>query len=81
MAFHRFVTVDGKRIEITGIVASGEQSCDRCGRYMTEWTTANVAAGLLVGALNPVQVELCAACVGDHFPGLCDIATKVMGRE
>lgn len=80
MAFHRFVTVDGQRHDITELPITGETSCDRCGRYMVAKTTVQVDCSLLVDVPHDVLVELCASCVGDHFPGLADIATKVLAR-
>lgn len=80
MAFHRFVTIDGQRHDITGLDIDGQTSCDRCGRYTVAKTTVQVNNGLLVDAPHDVLVELCFACVCDHFPGLADLATKVLGR-
>jgi hypothetical protein len=74
------VTIDGERHDITGLAIVCETSCDRCGRYTVAKTTVQVDLALLVDAQHDVLVELCAACVGDHFPGLADVATKVMGR-
>lgn len=80
MAFHRFITLDGTRHDITTLDTSSEHSCDRCGRYMATWTTAHVDGAILVDAPSGAAVELCAACVGDHFPGLADLAVKVLGN-
>jgi hypothetical protein len=80
MTFHRFVTIDGQRHDITGLDITGETSCDRCGRYTVAKTTVQVNTGLLGDVPHDVLVELCAACVGDHFSGLVDVATKVLGR-
>lgn len=80
MAFRRFITIDGERHDITGLIPVGEHSCDRCGRYMTTFTQVHVDGAILVDAPSGALVELCAACVGDHFPGLADLATKVLGR-
>ena len=80
MAFHRFVTVGGQRIDITELAIDGQTSCDRCGRYTNGKTTAQVNAELLGDAPHDVLVELCPACVAEAFPGLVDVAHKVMGR-
>jgi hypothetical protein len=80
MAFHRFVTIDGQRHDITELPIIGETSCDRCGRYMIHKTIVQLDAEALIDAPHDVLIELCLACVGDHFPGLADIATKVLGR-
>lgn len=80
MAVHEFVTISGTRHDITGVDITREHACDRCGRYMTTWTSIDVACGLVIGAEFDVPVDLCEACVRDHFPGLADIAVKVLGH-
>ena len=80
MALRRFATIDGERIDITDAAVTQEHVCDRCGRYMTEGTIVKVPPGLLAGAGADVVIELDAACVSDHFAGLLDVATKVLGR-
>jgi hypothetical protein len=80
MAHHRFVTIDGQRHEITELPITGEDSCDRCGRYLSHKTTVQVDAGLLGDAPHDVLIELCFTCVSGDFPGLADVANKVLGR-
>lgn len=81
MASRVFVIVDGKRIDITDVMAVREQACDRCGRYMTVWTTISTPPELVDGALNAVLVELCLECSRTLYPGLPDVAAKVLGRD
>lgn len=80
MGFVRFAEIDGKRVDLTSVRISAERTCDRCGRYVTRWTGVQVDHEILVDVDGDVQVDLCAACVGDHFPGLADLAVKVAGR-
>ncbi len=80
MAVQRIVTINGQRHDITGLSITNETTCDRCGRYMVARTTVQVDCNLLGDAPHDVLVELCAACVGQHFPGLADLATKVLAR-
>jgi hypothetical protein len=80
MARHRFVTINGNRHDITDQPITSEDSCDRCGRYLTEKTTVQVNAALLGDAPHDVLIELCRPCVSEHFPGLADIATKVLSH-
>ena len=80
MAFHRFITIDGTRHDITDLETTPEHSCDRCGRYVSTWTDVEVDGLVLNNMPGNAVVELCAACVRDYFPGLVDLANKVLGR-
>lgn len=80
MGFVRFAEIDGKRVDVTNVRIRVERTCDRCGRYMETWTSVAVDHNILVSADYDVPVDLCAACVGDHFPGLADLASKVLSR-
>jgi hypothetical protein len=80
VAHHRFVTINGQRHDITELPLTSETSCDRCGRYLTEKTTVQVNAGLLGDAPHDVLLEICDNCIREAFPGLADIAAKVLAR-
>lgn len=78
MALHRLVNIDGQRWEITDKEIIAEHSCDRCGRFIRTFTVAQVAAELLGDVPHDVLIELCDECVGAYFPGLVDIANKML---
>lgn len=78
MADHKFVTIGGTRYDISRAEISSEKSCDRCGRYVMTSTRAEVASALLGDVPHSVLVELCGECVAAHFPGLVDLAHKVL---
>lgn len=36
MAYHRFITIDGRRVDFDAAKIDGEHSCDECGEFLPD---------------------------------------------
>ena len=68
MSFHRFITIDGKRHDITEADVFAERACDRCGTFVEFYTTVAVPKPLVsaaVRSVNPAALSAVLAGIAD----------------